>query len=168
MFAKNIFRPVLQYENSQLEVFDFEDEEDELVLEVAWAHVEPVYELFNVVMQNTFFLTTSMAKSYIDSKFVLCLLARFRCQDSRERGLLKTTLHSIYREFRNHRTFIRQSINSVLLQFAYEPDTPFSIAELLEVLGSIFNGLCSPLKDEYKDTIIRVLIPLHKSPALSR
>ncbi|EXU95171.1 B-type regulatory subunit of protein phosphatase 2A [Metarhizium robertsii] len=168
MFAKNVFRPVLQYENSQLEVFDFEDEEDDLVLEVAWAHVEPVYELFDVVMQNKFFLTTSMAESYIDGKFVLCLLARLRCQDPRERGLLKTTLHSIYREFRNHRTFIRQSINGVLLQFAYEPDTPFGIAELLEVLGSIFSGLCSPLKDEYKDTMMRVLIPLHKSPALGR
>ena len=49
----------------------------------------------------------------------------------------------------------------------YETEHFNGVAELLEILGSIINGFAFPLKDEHKQFLIRVLIPLHKVNCLS-
>ena len=41
------------------------------------------------------------------------------------------------------------------------------MAELLEILGSIINGFALPLKEEHKDFLLKVLMPLHKVKSLS-
>ena len=41
------------------------------------------------------------------------------------------------------------------------------MAELLEILGSIINGFALPLKEEHKQFLLRVLLPLHKAKSLS-
>ena len=47
-------------------------------------------------------------------------------------------------------------------RFIYETEKHNGVAELLEILGSIINGFALPLKDEHKQFLQRVLIPLHK------
>ena len=68
MFAKNLFRPVPPPVNPQGEAFD--PEEDEPVLEVAWPHIQVVYEFFLRYIESQDF-NTNIAKAYIDHKFVL-------------------------------------------------------------------------------------------------
>ncbi|GJN75047.1 serine/threonine-protein phosphatase 2A regulatory subunit delta 1 isoform [Purpureocillium lilacinum] len=164
MFAKNLFRPIPPPVNPQGEAFD--PEEDEPVLEVAWPHIQVVYEFFLRFIESQDF-NTNIAKAYIDHSFVLQLLDLFDSEDPRERDFLKTTLHRIYGKFLNLRSFIRRSINNVFFQFTYETERFNGIAELLEILGSIINGFALPLKEEHKIFLTRVLLPLHKPKSLS-
>jgi len=164
MFSKNLFRPIPPPMNPQGDAFD--PEEDEPVLEVAWPHIQVVYEFFLRFIESPDF-NTNYAKQYIDHSFVLALLDLFDSEDPRERDFLKTTLHRIYGKFLNLRSFIRRSINNVFFQFIYETERFNGIAELLEILGSIINGFALPLKEEHKLFLTRVLIPLHKVKSLS-
>ncbi|KAI5854324.1 phosphatase 2A regulatory B subunit-domain-containing protein [Tricharina praecox] len=164
MFAKNLFRPIPPPVNPVGDAFD--PEEDEPVLEVAWPHIQVVYEFFLRFIESQDF-NTNVAKQYIDHQFVLQLLELFDSEDPRERDFLKTTLHRIYGKFLNLRSYIRRSINNVFFQFVYETERFNGIAELLEILGSIINGFALPLKEEHKLFLTRVLIPLHKVKSLS-
>ncbi|KAF2497229.1 serine/threonine protein phosphatase 2A [Lophium mytilinum] len=164
MFSKNLFRPIPPPMNPQGEAFD--PEEDEPVLEVAWPHIQVVYEFFLRFIESQDF-NTNIAKQYIDHSFVLQLLELFDSEDPRERDFLKTTLHRIYGKFLNLRSYIRRSINNVFFQFVYETERFNGIAELLEILGSIINGFALPLKEEHKLFLTRVLLPLHKVKSLS-
>ncbi|CEN60480.1 Putative Protein phosphatase 2a [Aspergillus calidoustus] len=164
MFAKNLFRPIPPPITPQGEAFD--PEEDEPVLEVAWPHIQVVYEFFLRFIESQDF-NTNIAKAYIDHHFVLQLLELFDSEDPRERDFLKTTLHRIYGKFLNLRSYIRRSINNVFFQFTYETERFNGIAELLEILGSIINGFALPLKEEHKLFLTRVLLPMHKVKSLS-
>ncbi|KAI5812061.1 phosphatase 2A regulatory B subunit-domain-containing protein [Pyronema omphalodes] len=164
MFAKNLFRPIPPPVNPVGDAFD--PEEDEPVLEVAWPHIQTVYEFFLRFIESQDF-NTNIAKQHIDHQFVLQLLELFDSEDPRERDFLKTTLHRIYGKFLNLRSYIRRSINNVFFQFIYETERFNGIAELLEILGSIINGFALPLKEEHKLFLTRVLIPLHKVKSLS-
>ncbi|KAI5283969.1 Serine/threonine-protein phosphatase 2A 56 kDa regulatory subunit delta isoform [Ascosphaera aggregata] len=164
MFAKNLFRPLPPPVNPQGDMFD--PEEDEPVLEVAWPHIQVVYEFFLRFIESPDF-NTNIAKAYIGHHFVLQLLELFDSEDPRERDFLKTTLHRIYGKFLNLRSYIRKAINNVFFQFTYETERFNGIAELLEILGSIINGFTLPLKDEHKTFLTRVLLPLHKAKSLS-
>ncbi|EMR10210.1 hypothetical protein PNEG_01483 [Pneumocystis murina B123] len=164
MFSTNLFRPIPPPVNTYGECYD--PEEDEPVLEVAWPHLQMVYEFFLRFIESPDF-NTNLAKSYIDHHFILQLLELFDSEDPRERDLLKTTLHRIYGKFLTLRSFIRKSINNVFFQFIYESERFNGIAELLEILGSIINGFALPLKDEHKLFLIRVLLPLHKVRSIS-
>ncbi|OLL22407.1 Serine/threonine-protein phosphatase 2A regulatory subunit delta isoform [Neolecta irregularis DAH-3] len=164
MFCNNLFRPIPPPVNPIGEIFD--PEEDEPVLEVAWPHLQVVYEFFLRFLESPDF-NTNVTKQYIDHQFILQLLELFDSEDPRERDFLKTTLHRIYGKFLNLRSFIRRSINNVFFHFVYESERFNGIAELLEILGSIINGFALPLKDEHKMFLGRVLIPLHKPKTLS-
>jgi serine/threonine-protein phosphatase 2A regulatory subunit B' len=163
MFSQNLFRQIPPPINSYGEAFD--PEEDEPVFEVAWPHLQVVYEFFLRFIESPDF-NTNIAKAFIDHQFVLNLLELFDSEDPRERDFLKTTLHRIYGKFLNLRSFIRRSINNVFFQFIYETERFNGIAELLEILGSIINGFALPLKEEHKMFLTRVLIPLHKVRSL--
>lgn len=163
-FSTNLFRSIPPPVNPTGDAFD--PEEDEPVLELAWPHLQIVYEFFLRFVESPDF-NIHLAKRYIDQPFVLNLLELFDSEDPRERDFLKTTLHRIYGKFLNLRAFIRRSINNVFFQFIYETERHNGIAELLEILGSIINGFALPLKEEHKTFLTRVLIPLHKVKSLS-
>ncbi|PWN38107.1 protein phosphatase 2A regulatory B subunit [Meira miltonrushii] len=164
MFGANLFRSIPPQVNPTGDAFD--PEEDEPVLELAWPHLQIVYEFFLRFVESPDF-NTNVAKKFIDQHFVLQLLELFDSEDPRERDFLKTTLHRIYGKFLNLRAFIRRSINNVFFQFIYETERHNGIAELLEILGSIINGFALPLKEEHKTFLTRVLIPLHKVKSLA-
>ncbi|RKO97493.1 hypothetical protein CXG81DRAFT_14637, partial [Caulochytrium protostelioides] len=164
MFSTNLFRTIPPQVNPTGDAFD--PEEDEPVLELAWPHLQIVYEFFLRFIESPDF-NTNIARKFIDTHFILSLLELFDCEDPRERDFLKTTLHRIYGKFLNLRAFVRRSINNVFFQFTYEIERHNGIAELLEILGSIINGFALPLKDEHKVFLTRVLIPLHKTKSLT-
>ena len=86
------------------------------MLELAWPHLQIVYEFFLRFVESPDF-NTNVAKRYIDTAFVLQLLELFDSEDPRESDFLKTTLHRIYGKFLNLRAFIRRSINYVFFHF---------------------------------------------------
>ncbi|KAK7104554.1 serine/threonine-protein phosphatase 2A 56 kDa regulatory subunit epsilon isoform-like isoform X1 [Littorina saxatilis] len=161
MIACNIFRTLPPNDNP-----DFDPEEDDPTLEASWPHLQIVYEFFLRFLESPDF-QPSLAKKYIDQKFVLQLLELFDSEDPRERDFLKTVLHRIYGKFLGLRAFIRKQINNIFLRFIYETESFNGVGELLEILGSIINGFALPLKAEHKTFLMKVLIPLHKSKSLS-
>ncbi|KAJ6318872.1 hypothetical protein OIU76_014264 [Salix suchowensis] len=165
MVSVNLFRPLTPQprENKLSEAFDLEEEEP--MMEPAWPHLQIVYEFFLrfVASPET---DAKLAKRYVDHAFVLKLLDLFDSEDPREREYLKTILHRIYGKFMVHRPFIRKAINNIFFRFIFEAEKHNGIAELLEVLGSIINGLALPLKEEHKLFLVRALIPLHKPRCL--
>ncbi|KAI9484636.1 protein phosphatase 2A regulatory B subunit [Zychaea mexicana] len=163
MFSINLFRTIPPQVNPVGDAFD--PEEDEPVLELAWPHLQIVYEFFLRFLESPEF-NINYAKKHIDHKFILLLLELFDSEDPRERDFLKTTLHRIYGKFLNLRAFIRRSINNIFFQFIYETERHNGVAELLEILGSIINGFALPLKEEHKIFLTRVLVPLHKVKSL--
>lgn len=164
MFKKNLFRPIPPPVNPIGDIYD--PDEDEPVSELAWPHMQAIYEFFLRFIELPDF-QHQVAKQYIDHEFILRILELFDSEDPRERDCLKTTLHRIYGKFLSLRSFIRKSINNVFLQFVYETERFNGIGELLEILGSIINGFALPLKEEHKIFLVRVLIPLHKVKCLS-
>lgn len=164
MFKKNLFRPIPPPVNPVGDIYD--PDEDEPVSELAWPHMQAIYEFFLRFIELPDF-QHQIAKQYIDHDFILRILELFDSEDPRERDCLKTTLHRIYGKFLSLRSFIRKSINNVFLQFVYETERFNGIGELLEILGSIINGFALPLKDEHKIFLVRILMPLHKVKCLS-
>ncbi|XP_067641030.1 serine/threonine-protein phosphatase 2A 56 kDa regulatory subunit gamma isoform isoform X4 [Eurosta solidaginis] len=164
MFAVNLFRTLPPSSNPNGAEFD--PEEDEPTLESSWPHLQFVYELFLRFLESPDF-QPNIAKRYIDHQFVLQLLELFDSEDPRERDFLKTVLHRIYGKFLGLRAFIRKQINNVFYRFIYETEHHNGIAELLEILGSIINGFALPLKEEHKQFLLKVLLPLHKAKSLS-
>lgn len=168
---------------------EFDPEEDEPTLESSWPHLQFVYELFLRFLESPDF-QPNIARRFIDHQFVLQLLDLFDSEDPRERDFLKTVLHRIYGKFLGLRAFIRKQINNVFyryvcflrwiyyiflfsyfiicfFRFIYETEHHNGIAELLEILGSIINGFALPLKEEHKQFLLKVLLPLHKAKSLS-
>ncbi|PAV83103.1 hypothetical protein WR25_03977 [Diploscapter pachys] len=164
MFAANLFRPLSPPTNPVGAEYD--PDEDEPTLEAAWPHLQLVYEFFLRFLESPDF-QSSIAKRYIDQKFMLRMLMIMDSEDPRERDFLKTTLHRIYGKFLGMRAFIRKQINNIFYSFIYETERHNGIAELLEILGSIINGFALPLKEEHKTFLLRVLLPLHKVKTLS-
>lgn len=164
MFKINLFRPIPPPVNPIGDIYD--PDEDEPVNELAWPHMQLVYEVFLRFIESPDF-NHQIAKQFIDQLFIIKLLELFDSEDIRERDCLKTTLHRIYGKFLSLRSFIRRSINNIFLQFTYETERFNGIAELLEILGSIINGFALPLKEEHKIFLVRVLLPLHKVRCLS-
>ncbi|KAF6333993.1 protein phosphatase 2 regulatory subunit B'beta [Rhinolophus ferrumequinum] len=155
MISVNIFRTLPPSENPE-----FDPEEDEPNLEPSWPHLQLVYEFFLRFLESPDF-QPSVAKRYVDQKFVLMLLELFDSEDPREREYLKTILHRVYGKFLGLRAYIRKQCSHIFLRFIYELEHFNGVAELLEILGSIINGFALPLKTEHKHFLVRVLIPLY-------
>uniref|UniRef100_A0A8C5PD48 Serine/threonine protein phosphatase 2A regulatory subunit n=1 Tax=Leptobrachium leishanense TaxID=445787 RepID=A0A8C5PD48_9ANUR len=161
MISSNIFRTLPPSDNP-----DFDPEEDEPTLEASWPHIQLVYEFFLRFLESPDF-QPSVAKRFVDQKFVQQLLELFDSEDPRERDFLKTVLHRIYGKFLGLRAFIRKQINNIFLRFIYETEHYNGVAELLEILGSIINGFALPLKAEHKQFLMKVLIPMHTAKGLA-
>uniref|UniRef100_A0A674E3E8 Serine/threonine protein phosphatase 2A regulatory subunit n=1 Tax=Salmo trutta TaxID=8032 RepID=A0A674E3E8_SALTR len=150
------------------ELVDYVSTNRGVLVETAYPEISNmlVYEFLLRFLENPDF-QPSIAKRYIDQKFVLQLLELFDSEDPRERDFLKTVLHRIYGKFLGLRAFIRKQINNIFLRFIYETDHFNGVAELLEILGSIINGFALPLKAEHKQFLMKVLIPMHTAKGLA-
>eukprot|EP00051_Salpingoeca_urceolata_P022636 m.373356 g.373356 ORF g.373356 m.373356 type:complete len:927 (-) comp19997_c5_seq2:146-2926(-) len=145
----------------------FDPEEDDPRLEESWPHLQLVYEIFVNVVDHRFF-NRSMAQKHMDARFVQQLLNLMDSEDPRERDFVKTIIHRIYGKCVALRSIVRRFIYHALDTFIHAPRATFNgVSELLEFYGSIINGFMVPLKEEHKELLSRILVPLHKHKSLS-
>ncbi|GAA0138563.1 protein phosphatase [Lithospermum erythrorhizon] len=142
-----------------------ENEDDQILFDPAWCHLQLVYELLLRALGQSSF-DAKVAKKYLDQKYILKLLDLFDSEDPRERDCLKSILHRLYGKFMVHRSFMRKAVSNIFYRFVYETERHNGIAELLEVFGSVISGFALPLKEEHKLFLTRALIPLHKPKSL--
>ncbi|KAI9123402.1 hypothetical protein K1719_004702 [Acacia pycnantha] len=163
MISINLFRPLPAPANP-FALADWPDDEDPIsTFSPMWSRLQIVYEILLRLVMTT---DPNVLKEYIDHPFLLKLLSLFQSEDTRERESLKNVYHKIYSKFTNERSFMRKSMNDVLLNYVFETEKHAGIAELLEIWGTIINGFTVPLKEEHKLYLMRVLIPLHKTKGL--
>ncbi|KAG7271003.1 hypothetical protein CRUP_038454 [Coryphaenoides rupestris] len=147
MVSYNIFRTLPPSDSNE-----FDPEEDEPTLEASWPHLQP-----------------SIAKKYIDQKFVLqhpgsCLTVK----TARARGydLMTSSSHpeSIGKFLRPAGFYKEKQINNIFLRFVYETEHFNGVAELLEILGRVACGLPCGLSLQLAYCIVQFL---EKDPALT-
>ena len=140
---------------------DFDPEEDEPAMEVAWPHLQVVYEFYLRFIVSSE-VNGKVAKKYVDQDFIRSWIELLDAEDPRERDYSKTILHRMYGKFMSYRPIIRKTMSQVFYRFIYETGRHNGIGELLEILGSIVNGFAVPLKKEHVTFLEKALIPLHK------
>jgi serine/threonine-protein phosphatase 2A regulatory subunit B' len=111
-------------------------------------------------------LKAEVILKFLNKTFLKSFVELFDSEDPRERDYLKTILHRMYGKFMPLRQTIKEQIMNLLLRIIADAETYNGLTELLEILGSITNGLSVPLKQEHQDFFRRVLIPLHKIKTL--
>jgi len=163
MIKANLFRPLPPPANPSA-ISEFLDEEDPIsILSPLWSHLQIVYEILLRLVNST---DTKILRNYMDHSFLLNLLSLFQSEDPRERESLKNVYHKIYSKFVCDRSAMRKSMTDVLLNYVFETEKHYGIADLLEIWGTIVNGFTVPLKEEHKLFLMRVLIPLHKTKGM--
>ncbi|OHS96162.1 phosphoprotein phosphatase [Tritrichomonas foetus] len=138
------------------------DDINDTLYESAWPHLELIYQTFQRFLESSL-MDPSQFTQYIDPSFIHQFLMLFNTSDQRERDALKTVLHRLYLKFVQQRPLIRQAIQHIFFTYMYETRYFCGITELLEIMMSIINGYAVPLKQEHKDFLIKILLPLHTS-----
>lgn len=161
MVSANLFRALPP------PVDEDELDEDDPQFDPRWPHLQIVYEILLRVSVSSEVDAGTLKRS-ITGSFVVQLLELFDSEDHRERDYLKTILHRVYAKCMPLRQFIRRSIHNVFFTYIYDTGKHNGIAELLEILGSIINGLALPIKVEHKKFLKQLLTPLHKMPEIAQ
>lgn len=172
MIAANIFRtfPNKSKTPSYAELVDSkkpaaEQDEDEPHLEESWPHLQLVYELLLKLIMHPG--ASELFSRQLTDSFLVRYIDLLDSEDPRERDYLKTILHRIYGKFLERRAPIKKYIMNTLVHITQHAETHNGLTELLEILGSITNGLTVPLKQEHQDFFKTVLVPLYKVKELS-
>ncbi|KAK8834256.1 hypothetical protein M9Y10_025638 [Tritrichomonas musculus] len=138
------------------------DDVNDTIYESAWPHLEIIYQIFQKFLESNQMEPPQFIQ-YIDAKFIHQFLMLFNTSDQRERFALKMVLHKLYLRFFQQRQLIRQAIQHVFYTYIYETRYFCGVNELLEIMYSIINGYAVPLKQEHKEFLIKILLPLYTS-----
>lgn len=163
MIKKNIFRPLPMDKKSGDKLGPSEGgvEEEEVVIDPAWPHLQGVYEFFFelIICEAT---DVKSLKVFITPSFIQDFLQLFDSEEPRERDYLKNCLHRLYAKLVPRRKMIRKAINDSFLTMIHETQRFNGASELLDILASIISGFAMPLRDEHVIFFKVVMIPLHK------
>eukprot|EP01083_Nonionella_stella_P215068 774422_1 len=137
------------------------------VYDPAWAHIQLMYELTYHVSGNVSIEKKTM-QTYFDAVFLRQLINLFCSPDDREPEYVKIIVHQIYSRFMKLRPPIRKGLGEYCYPYiylsTYRDDALWQgVPQILEIFGSVFQGLNVPVKSDYHDIMRNVIIPLHKS-----
>jgi len=94
MIQKNIFRPLPVVKKGPIPG-EMGLEEDEMLVDPSWLHLQPAYELFLQLIVNDAADVKSL-KAFISQKFIQSFLELFDSEEPKEREYLKNILHRLY------------------------------------------------------------------------
>jgi serine/threonine-protein phosphatase 2A regulatory subunit B' len=163
MVQKNIFRPLPMDKKSgeKLGASETGVEEEEIVIDPAWPHLQGVYEFFFELIISEATDVKSL-KVFITPSFIQEFLELFDSEEPRERDYLKNILHRLYAKLVPRRKMIRKAINDCFLTMIHETQRFNGASELLDILAAIISGFAVPLRDEHVIFFRNVIIPMHK------
>lgn len=165
----NAFRTLIHKERSPMDALDGED--DEPYLEPTWPHLELVYDLLQKLLQTKELESTLATEAGLDKRFVTQLVELMETDDPREREDLKVLVSRIFGKFSSFRSTVRRAIQSfcqraVCLEHGEAP--AYGLSEVLELLSQrVVTAFSSPFREEQKDLLTQVVLPLYKLDFLS-
>lgn len=165
----NSFRTLsAQRERTPMDLLDGEDEDP--FLEPTWPHLELVYEMLAKLLSSKDLDTAVAQQGGIDKDLLNGLLWLFESDDPREREVLKSLTIKFFNRMPLLRSSVRRGIQSFCMRAVYlvgEEAPQIGVAEVLEVLGNrVVGAFGTPLKEEHKDLLLKVLLPLYKLDTL--
>eukprot|EP00930_Biecheleria_cincta_P103251 TRINITY_DN951_c1_g1_i2.p1 TRINITY_DN951_c1_g1~~TRINITY_DN951_c1_g1_i2.p1 ORF type:complete len:1028 (-),score=253.84 TRINITY_DN951_c1_g1_i2:195-3278(-) len=165
----NAFRTLTaQRERTPMDLLDGEDEDP--FLEPTWPHLELVYEMLAKLLSSKDLDTSVAQQGGMDKHLLTGLLGLFESEDPREREVLKSLIIKFFNRIPPLRSSVRRGIQSFCMRAVYleGAEAPqIGVAEVLEVLGSrVVGAFATPLKEEHKDLLLKVLLPLYKLDTL--
>lgn len=154
MIEKNIFRPlpVLKKAGPPGEGVGMDDVwlyvlwKDEVLVDPAWPHLQPVYEFFLQLIVNEA-ADVKTLKVFITHSFIQEFLELFDSEEPREREYLKNILHRLYAKLVPRRKMIRKAITDCFYSLIHENFKFNGASELLDILASIISGFAVPLRE---------------------
>lgn len=166
MIKINIFRP-LPVVKKQGVAGETPQEEEEIIIDPSWPHLQPVYEFFLQLIINESIDVKSL-RSYINHKFIQEFLELFDSEEPKEREYLKNILHRLYAKLVPRRRMIRKSMSDTFNALIHEKYRFNGTSELLDILAAIISGFAVPLREEHVIFFQNVIIPLHKVQTCSK
>lgn len=160
MIQKNIFRP-LPVVKKQGAAGEMGMDDDEVIFDPSWPHLQPVYEFFLQLIVNDS-AEIKCLKTFITHKFIQEFLELFDSEEPKEREYLKNILHRLYAKLVPRRKMIRKAITDTFYTLIHENYKFNGAPELLDILASIISGFAVPLREEHIYFFKTVIIPLHK------
>lgn len=160
MIKKNIFRPLPIVKKQGL-AGETGIEDEEIIVDPSWPHLQPVYELFLQLIINDAVDMKSL-RAYITQKFIQEFLELFDSEEPKEREYLKNILHRLYAKLVPRRKMIRKGITDLFNSLIHENYRFNGTSELQDILAAIISGFAVPLREEHVAFFHTVIIPLHK------
>ena len=160
MIKRNIFRP-LPIVKKQGVAGETGLEDDEIIVDPSWPHLQPVYEFFLQLIINESVDMKSL-RSFISHKFIQEFLELFDSEEPKEREYLKNILHRLYAKLVPRRKMIRKAITDNFNTLIHETYKFNGTSELLDILASVISGFAVPLREEHVIFFHNIIIPLHK------
>ena len=118
MIKKNIFRPLPIVKKQGL-AGETGIEDEEIIVDPSWPHLQPVYELFLQLIINDAVDMKSL-RAYITQKFIQEFLELFDSEEPKEREYLKNILHRLYAKLVPRRKMIRKGITDLFNSLIHE------------------------------------------------
>lgn len=94
-------------------------EDEEIIVDPSWPHLQPVYELFLQLIINDAVDMRSL-RAYITQKFIQEFLELFDSEEPKEREYLKNILHRLYAKLVPRRKMIRKGITDLFNSLIHE------------------------------------------------
>jgi serine/threonine-protein phosphatase 2A regulatory subunit B' len=160
MIKRNIFRP-LPIVKKQGVAGETGMDDDEVIVDPSWPHLQPVYEFFLQLIINESVDMKSL-RSFISHKFIQEFLELFDSEEPKEREYLKNILHRLYAKLVPRRKMIRKAITDNFNTLIHETYKFNGTSELLDILASVISGFAVPLREEHVIFFHNIIIPLHK------
>lgn len=160
MIKRNIFRP-LPIVKKQGIAGETGMDDDEVIVDPSWPHLQPVYEFFLQLIINESVDMKSL-RSFISHKFIQEFLELFDSEEPKEREYLKNILHRLYAKLVPRRKMIRKAITDNFNTLINETYKFNGTSELLDILASVISGFAVPLREEHVIFFHNIIIPLHK------
>ncbi len=160
MIKRNIFRP-LPIVTKQGLPNETGMEEEEIIVDPSWPHLQPVYEFFLQLIINEAVDMKSL-RVFITHKFIQEFLELFDSEEEKEREYLKNILHRLYAKLVPRRKMIRKGKTDLFNSLIHENYKFNGTSELQDILAAIISGFAVPLREEHLQFFHNIIIPLHK------
>ena len=160
MIKRNIFRPLPVVKKQGL-TGETPLEEEEVIIDPSWPHLQPVYEFFLQLIINESVDMKSL-RGCISHKFIQEFLELFDSEEPKEREYLKNILHRLYAKLVPRRKMIRKAMTDTFNALIHENYKFNGTSELQDILASIISGFAVPLREEHVIFFHNIIIPLHK------
>jgi len=160
----NLYRTLTKRQRIPTDMLDVDEEEPPF--DPAWPHLEPIYEMLQRVV-STKDIDPSLMGRVLSASFTERLVELFDAEDPRERECVKSICSRIQARIQPLRSPLRRAIQHSLVMGTSDGAVHMGVGEMLDVLVRFIGAFSIPLKEDHRQVLFKILLPLHKAEWLA-